>query len=275
MSRILLLGTGYTLEKVAENLPVGSFVVTSRQKQKLEEFKKRGWITEKLDVSSISELEEVLSRYPDLTCVLDSVPPPREGDPVMYQKNILACLKTLKNVKKIVYLSTTGVYGVTDGSIVNEDTPCNPETPNGKARFEVETLYLKSGYPVTLLRLPAIYGADRGIAVSLAKGSYRLIEGGERFTNRIHVEDLANILLKAISAENLPKILCISDDAPTKARDVVEFYCRKFDLPFPESITLEQAKQAGLYTMIGNQQVDNSLMKKVLQIELKYPSYKA
>jgi hypothetical protein len=72
----------------------------------------------------------------------------------------------------------------------------------------------------------------------------------------------------------LPKVLCVSDDHPTRARDVASYICEREGLPFPRSITAAEALKHGSYTMLSNQRVCNSRMKVVLGVALRYPSFK-
>jgi nucleoside-diphosphate-sugar epimerase len=177
-----------------------------------------------------------------------------------------------------MYLSTTGVFGVRDGSVVNEDTPPRPWNPQGEARYVSELAYRESARAVTALRLPAIYGPDRGIHVSLRAGSYRLVDDGSSWSNRIHVDDLATVLYCAALFpldRPLPPVLCVADDEPTQARDVVRYICEREGIPFPASISQEEVLRAGGYTMLSSQRVQNGLMKQVLGVELQYPSFKS
>jgi nucleoside-diphosphate-sugar epimerase len=124
------------------------------------------------------------------------------------------------------------------------------------------------------LRLPAIYGPDRGLLHSLKSGTYRLVGGGESWTNRIHVDDLVTVIERAIAMPSLPPVLCVCDDAPTKAREVAEFLCAREGLPMPASVPEEEVLRQGGYTMLSNQRVQNGLMKRLLGVTLQFPSFK-
>ena len=127
---------------------------------------------------------------------------------------------------------------------------------------------------MTALRLPAIYGPDRGLLWSLRAGSYRLIGTGENWTNRIHVEDLVEVIKRCLQSKDLPPVLNVTDDHPARAKDVVDYLCSRDSLPYPQSISEEEALKGGAYTMLSNQRVRNDLMKRVLGIQLRYPSYR-
>ena len=271
---VALLGGGYTLTRLAEKLTPGTFVMTSRSDERCAVWRQRGWLAAKLDLSRETEVEAFFSQYPALSVVIDSVPPLRESkDPASGVKLVARAVKQ-SPITQVIYLSTTGVFGVRDGSLVNEATPPAPWNPQGEARLQSELAYRMSGKRVCAMRLPAIYGFDRGVLHSVRNGTYRLIGSGENWTNRIHVADLVMTLEHALGCLHLPDILCVSDDMPARARDVVSFICEHDGLPIPPSLSEEEALRMGAYTMLSNQRVVNDKVKATLGIQLQYPSYR-
>jgi nucleoside-diphosphate-sugar epimerase len=280
----LLLGGGYTLQRVAERLPSGSFVITSRRADQCAEWRARGWEASTVALDDISSLQAVFARYPTLRVVVDSVPPLRaKGDGTdEVTRGVRSVAQVLAGtaVGRVVYLSTTGVFGVRDGSWVDESTPAAPWNSQGRARQLCEEVYAGAAQAsglmtFTALRLPAIYGSDRGVAVSLRTGTYALVGDGSQWTNRIHVDDLAEIIVRCIERSGeLPPVLCVSDDCPTQARDVVSYLCEREGLPWPPSVSPDEVLRRGAYTMLSNQRVRNTLMKSVLGVSLRYPSFR-
>jgi nucleoside-diphosphate-sugar epimerase len=272
----LLLGGGYTLQRLAGVLPEGSFVITSRRETQCREWRAKGWLAEQVEIDNLEALRRIFDHYPALTVLIDSVPPLPQQDCARGVADVVAAVKGT-GISRIIYLSTTGVFGVRDGSVVNEQTVCNPQSPGGKARKVCEDQYRRVSEPcrLTVLRLPAIYGPDRGLKLALQQGRYRLIGDGNQWTNRIHVDDLVEILRLSIErAKQLPEILCVADDTQASAREVVSFMCEKESIPFPESISVAEAVERGLHTMLSNQRVSNSLIKEKLGLVLRYPSYR-
>ncbi len=91
------------------------------------------------------------------------------------------------------------------------------------------------------------------------------------------LDDLASIVVGVATYSGsapLPPVLCASDDCPSPMSEVVEYYCSTFGFPRPQSISLEDARQKGLHTMLSNQRISNKLMKEVLGITLRSPSYR-
>lgn len=287
----LLLGGGYTLERVATLLPAGSFVITSRSRERCENWRAKGWLSYTISLEDSTEIVNLFKRYPTIKVLVDSVPPLTAGsptstaiDPGRGVSNVIQALPH-SAIERMIYLSTTGVFGVRDGSWVDESSPPNPWNPLATARFECEELYclaansltegLKRRVLSTSLRLPAIYGSDRGVLHSLRAGTYSLVGDGQQWTNRIHVEDLAIIIKGLIEYRGeLPRVVCINDDTPTQARQVVEYLCDRYKLARPPSVTPEEVARRGAYTMLSNQRVSNKLVKDLLGITLKYPSFR-
>ena len=287
---VLLLGGGYTLQRVAERLGSGSFVITSRSEQQCKVWIERGWHASQVSVDDEGAVRGLFAQYPGLRVVVDSVPPLRgggsnDGDAGAVQgvQNVVRALQNTR-VERVIYLSTTGVFGVRDGAWVDESTRPAPWNPQGAARLACEQLYRQgiatltgtaNKRSFTSLRLPAIYGPDRGVAVSLRSGTYALVGDGSQWTNRIHVEDLADIIVRCIEHVGvLPSVLCINDDYPTQARDVVSYLCEHEGLPQPPSVAPEDVLRRGAYTMLSNQRVRNTMMKSILGVSLRYPSYR-
>ena len=271
---IALVGGGYTLQHVAALLDPREFVITSRNATTCQAWRSRGWNAHQLVIEDLASVRGLFTAFPTIQKIVDSVPPLRlPEDPTVGPRTIVSALEG-RNISRIIYLSTTGVFGCRDGSVVTEDTPPAPWNPQGEARWLSEQVYGNSGLPFTALRLPAIYGFDRGVVFSIRQGTYRLVGSGEFWTNRIHVVDLARVIEAALRKDSLPPVLCVVDDEPAQAKVVAEFVCTHERLPLPGCVAAADVLKAGGYTMLSNQRVHNGLMKTVLGLTLKYPSYR-
>lgn len=271
---ILLLGGGYTLKRLATVLPQNSFVITSRSEEQVKAWIDKGWNAATVSLSDLSSIERLHDLFPSLTTVIDSVPPVHgDSEPAAGVRNFIATLEK-SAIKRVLYLSTTGVFGRCDGSWVNEETEPAPSHEGGRARLAVEQLYRASRFHTTCLRLPAINGPGRTLMESLKRGTYRILEDGSRYTNRIHVDDLVEIIRRLIEIDNLPEVLCVSDDQPSRAKDVVAFYCEQLQIPWPPSTTEAELIARGAHSMLSNQRVSNSKIKSLLSLQLRYPTYR-
>lgn len=263
---VLLLGAGYTLSKVGEQLGQSRAVLVCRQLDSFNALKKNFPHVERLDISDAPGLKCILNKYPSIHTIIDGVPPLAEASGV---RSVIRAASD--KVRHLFYLSTTGVTGVTDGSIVNEETPVSPLTPGAKQRLISENLYYAaSKLKVTVFRLPAIYGIDRGTHISLLNGRYPYFLP-ERWSNRIFVDDLVQLLIKAIeSREGLPSLFYAGDREPAKTADVVKAYCEALNISIPEPVTTGKIPD----TMKSSQRVDSSLVFNTLNINPAFPSYR-
>lgn len=281
----LLLGAGYTLTRVASLLPAQLTLLTTTTPEKMSAFQADGFTARLLDYRDSQALADFFHEYPDIEVIVDSVPPrspaPPPGgadyeliqrdawvkDATLGVRNLVAHLQsTSTRVRRVVYLSTTGVYGVTDGSEVNEETPTLATEPRALARIESENCYrslaAQTPIKVTTVRIPAIHGPGRGpgrgLAEALRRGTYPLIDDGMRWTNRIEVSHLAaliKVLIAAPAGESLPPIINATDGNPRRAIEAVSEICKHQGLPLPTSISAAEAKRRGLHTLLGNQRV--------------------
>ncbi|WP_318258609.1 SDR family oxidoreductase [Geobacter anodireducens] len=121
--------------------------------------------------------------------------------------------------RKIVYLSTSGVYGDCGGEVVTEETPPNPQTSRARRRYDAETVFrqwgAERGVPVVILRVTGIYGPGRLPLQQLTSGQPVLEDSLAPVTNRIHSDDLARICLAAAERGEDGDIFNVSDGHPT------------------------------------------------------------
>ncbi len=266
LPELLLLGGGYTLRYVAAALSPHRFVITCRSEEGLTRLLKKGYVARLVDCGNPRTIEAVLKEFPSLRTVVDSVPE---------HVNIEAVLRLFEcaSFARALYLSTSGTFGGLSGEEVHEKSTCTPFSPSARSRLCVEEQYLSSKLTVTCLRIAGIYGPGRGLSHALSHGTYCLVDGGSRWTNRIHVEDLARTIVSLLDYPNPPPVLCVSDDKPALAREVVSYYCHRFSLPYPGELTSEEARARGMYHYLSNQRICNSLLKRVIGAPLRYPTY--
>lgn len=177
-----------------------------------------------------------------------------------------ALAPALAGARAVSYLSTTGVYEEIEG-VIDDATPL-PAAPAPKyaAVLAAEAQYRAVGAAV--LRSPGIYGKERGIHVRLQRGDFKLSGDGSRFGSRIHVEDLAELLLA--SAATPGETFVVGDLEPCRQRELVSWLCARLDLPFPASAPLDEVHE----TLRRNRRVDASRALRRLGVTLRFPSYR-
>jgi len=278
---IALFGCGYTLTRLLKTFPPSKVVFTTRTDESLasaHNFISRAYRGAVLDLKSKSSIFDFFENYPFVETIVEGIPPGSDkdgGDPLEGVNNLCAALRSQEQVKRLIYLSTTGVFGVNDGSEVDERTECAPTNPKSQARLDSEAAYSLAISDFIALRVAAIYGPGRGIGTSLKNGTYQITGDGSRWSNRIHVDDLVTIIHRAIKSSRLmPKAVCVADDTPTVVKEIVDYYCERFSLQAPAQISDENAALGGHHSQLNNQRVKNTMLKDEIKVELRYPSFR-
>jgi nucleoside-diphosphate-sugar epimerase len=166
----------------------------------------------------------------------------------------------------VAYLSSTAVYSPTQKH-VNEHTAATPSNERARLRLEAEALWQSVG--ASVVRLPAFYGSDAGLHVSLSRGTFRMPGSGENVVSRVHVDDAARFVCSAFTAP--PRSLLLAGDAePARVADVVAFVCELFALPPPAS-----AEGADVpLSLRASRRIDNCETRARYGVSLTYPSYR-
>ena len=130
--------------------------------------------------------------------------------------------------RKFVYTSSTGVYGQTDGSIVDETSLTEPASPTAEILIATEQLLLQAarerGFPAMILRLAGIYGPGRGYWLrQFLAGEARLEGDGQRILNMIHRDDVVGAVLAALDRGVPGTIYNVTDDEPVTQRALFEW----------------------------------------------------
>jgi hypothetical protein len=205
-----------------------------------------------------------------VTHIVSSVPPDAEGDPVLRRFSD----QLGKAFDWIAYLSTTGVYGNHHGGWVNEETPLTPNTERGTRRVAAEQAWSK--FHAQIFRLAGIYGPGRNVISNLRDGTAkRVIKPGQIFS-RIHVEDIAGVLLASMANPNPGRTYNVADDEPCPPQDVVAFGAELLGLPVPPDVPFEQAQLSAMARSFyeDSKRVSNKRVKQELGYEFKYPNYR-
>lgn len=286
--RITIVGAGYVgLELTRQALEQGYEVVgttrSAETQQKLDEMGAE-WVEWDVLEDPVETLEDYLD---EATAVVYSIPTvyrdyedteqgmPRHVDPV--DRVIRACVKN--SVNRFIYLSSTSVYGDQGGDWVDEGTPRAPTSPYGKMRRDIENHVLDFGdqIDVNVARLVGIYGPHRTIVDYIQSGRYKLVDGGKKPTNRIHVEDIARTILAMIErGPRGARVYNVCDGDPHTVAEVVDFLVDRLGLERPPEISLEDyAKMRGPNVAArwkNTYRCGNKRLTDELGVELRYPN---
>jgi nucleoside-diphosphate-sugar epimerase len=213
--------------------------------------------------------------------VLHFAPPPNRGARDDRTANLIRALRKARSIpQRLVYISTSGVYGDCAGAIVREHAPLRPGTERARRRVDAETRLRKWGreanVSVVILRVPGIYAEDRLPLERLRAGTPALAEAEDTFTNHIHAEDLARAVLAALVRGRSQRVYNASDGAWLKMGEYFDLVARNFDLPSPPRVSRAEAEQRLPETLLSfmreSRRLDNRRMREELRLQLRYPS---
>jgi len=245
MARLVLFGPGFTGMRIATLL------------------QRDGWHVDA--INRTTSVEVARAALVQATHVVSTVPPGEAGDPVL-----TAYGDTIGSVPWIGYLSSTGVYGDTQGAWVDESAEL---TGRRDGRIAADLAWQARG--ARIFRLPGIYGPGRAMLERLKAGhAHRIDLPGQVFC-RIHVDDIV-AGVRAAMRQGPPGVYNLTDDLPAPQNDVVEFGCRLLNMPVPPLRTLDElALSPAARAFYGeNRRVANGRAKRLLGWRPSYPTYR-
>jgi nucleoside-diphosphate-sugar epimerase len=214
--------------------------------------------------------------------VIYLVPPPASGTTDPRIERFLEALPAMPG--RVVYISTTGVYGDAGGGTVNEDTPPAPATDRARRRLSAETALRawckQRKIEWVILRVPAIYGPGRLPLDRLRRGEPVLAESEAGPGNRIHVEDLADICVAAIlQPQARDRIYNVGDGDHTTSTAFLSLVAKLAGLPAPPQLPLTQLhalKSAAASSFLGeSRRVNTTRLRQELGFSPRYPTAEA
>ena len=276
VKKICILGFGYTAAFLAKDLLKLDFSIagTSRDPVKRQHYKEIGYKV--VDFVPL-EVEKNLKLS---THVLILIPPDAIlGDPVL--NNFLLLLKKYRHqLEWVGYASSTAVYGDHNGNWVDEMTVPKNLGSRAKLRLEAEITWLNTAnqfeLPLHIFRLAGIYGPHRNVLRDITNGKTHSIYKEGHFFSRIHVEDIAKIIIASIQQPKPGSIYNVADDLPAPSCEVDQYatsLLKKHTLPlipFEKAVLSDRAKE--FYN--HNRRVNNAKTKEEFKIQLNYPSYR-
>ena len=274
MQRLLIVGYGDIARRVADRLPAR---VEARALA-------RRAATHQRVSPLVADLDfpDSLSRVGGWAdAVLHCAPPPSEGEADARTARLLVALERGAILpSRMVYISTSGVYGDCAGALVDETRSLRPQTARARRRVDAERRLnewcLRQGVTLVVLRVPGIYAADRLPLEHLRGGTPVLCDADDIYTSHIHADDLAAIALRALEADAPGGIYNASDDTQMKMGEWFDLLADRHGLPRPARISRAEAERripAGTRCfMRESRRLDNRRLKAQLCVKLAYPT---
>ena len=239
---ILFIGYGKTSQRVAKQLFQQDHQITTVSRSAKEDDFAEHLIQDihQLDLSQIQPVDAVyVLLAPSRNTTLSSV----EAYQQTYVDSIQPIVNALKThpVKKIIVVSSTRVYGENKGEMINDDSPTIPNDEQGHLLLKMEQLW-QQAYPdeCVMVRPTGIYGTSITRMVKLAETTkaYPNIH----WSNRIHIDDLANFLAYLLHVEHPEKSYICTDNKPQPLHEKILKIQRELGLP---ELVLESERETG------------------------------
>lgn len=189
------------------------------------------------------DLDAAPPTLPPLSWLFWFAPPPAGGqaDP-----RLRAFLATGPDVGRVIYISTSGVYGDCQGRWIDEDEPLKPQTDRARRRLDAEQAlqaWRATGGKAVILRVPGIYGPGRLPERRLREQLPVIAEAESPWSNRVHAEDLAQAALRVAEHGADGAAYNVADGTPSTMTDYFLHCARHLGLPAPPQLPMADARR--------------------------------
>lgn len=265
----LIIGCGYTGTALARTLAArpalaAEITVTRRDREAARALGAAlGVRGERADLTDPGSLEIA----PGAVVVCLAPPGP---DPAA---EIGALLAAARDAARLVYVSSTGVYGPGGGAWVDESWPVAPLTASGRARAQAEAALAAATVSWVALRAAGIYGPGRGLADRLRAGTYRVIGDGTSHVSRIHVADLVTAIVRA-GTTAITGAINAADDDPAPIGEVADAVAARLGVPVPPRIPAAAVPPEVAGMLTADRRIANRRLRDELGVVLRYPSWR-
>lgn len=280
--RLLIVGCGDVGQRVARGLAgrLNLRALTSRAEQ-VGPLRALGLVPLRGDLDDPRSLRRIGALAPR---VLHLAPPPSLGDDDPRTAHLLQALaRHPAPGRRLVYGSTSGVYGDAGGARFDETRPVAPASARARRRVAAERRLREAGrrghLKATVLRIPGIYAGDRPGGhprERLARGTPVLRAEDDVHTNHIHADDLARACIAALWRGRPQRVVHACDDTELKMGDYFDLAADLCGLPRPPRIGREQARAVlppMLLSFMGeSRRLDNRRLKRELRLVLRHPT---
>lgn len=263
----LILGCGYLGSRVARAWLAAGRRVAALTRGRDEELARLGIepiVGDVLDPDTLKQL-------PEASAVLYAIGFDRSTGRSMrdiYVKGLANAVRAIRCLGPFLFISSSSVYGQTDGSWVNEDSPTEPLETSGQVVLEAERTLRELRPDAIVLRFAGIYGPDRILRRQALLNGEPLVGDAEKWLNLIHVEDGASAILAAELRGQSGETYLIADNEPVRRRD---FYTRSAELLGAPPAIFQITAVSVVET---NRRISNERAKRELEFAPRYPCYR-
>lgn len=220
----------------------------------------------------------LLDEMAQADAVLCSVPPDAEGDPAL--RLLLPALQASPELRWVGYLSSTSVYADRAGGWINETSVADATEAAGQQRRQAEAqwraLAEQRGIASAVLRLPGLYGPGRNALLQLAQGRARHVVRPGLVFNRLHVQDLAAVIIAAMQRPTRNAVYLPSDDEPAPPQEVLAFAAQLGGFAMPPAVAWDDPLLSPTLRRFyeSNKRIDSRGTREALGWEPQFPTYR-
>ncbi|MET0856207.1 MAG: SDR family oxidoreductase [Telluria sp.] len=274
LPRLLIVGCGDVgmrlLPLVRDRFRV--FAVTSNPERRAE-LRAAGAIPIVADLDRPASLQRLARLAPN---VIHLAPPQGDGNLDKRTRNLTAILP---DGARLVYVSTTGVYGDCQGALIDETRPVAPHNARARRRVDAERVLRdwarRAQGRLAIVRAPGIYARERLPLARLQQGTPALIAQDDVYTNHIHADDLAGIVALALFRALPGRVYHAVDDTHMLMGDYFDSVADAFGLARPPRVARAQlaaeVSPIKLSFMSESRRISNGRIKGELGVRLRYP----
>ncbi|MDV9039891.1 NAD-dependent epimerase/dehydratase family protein [Stenotrophomonas sp. RAC2] len=221
---------------------------------------------------------DLLDEIAQAEAVLCSVPPDAEGDPAL--RLLLPVLQASPALRWVGYLSSTSVYADRAGGWVDERSAADATEAAGVQRLRAESqwraLAEERRIASAAFRLPGLYGPGRNALLQLSQGRARHVVRPGLVFNRLHVEDLAAVIIAAMQRPTHKGLYLPSDDEPAPPQDVLAFAAKLGGFAMPPAVAWDDPVLSPTLRRFyeSNKRIDSRGTRAALGWAPRFPTYR-
>jgi len=274
----IIIGCGDLGKRIAKQLinRHEAVLATSHQESSQKILHNFGIQTISADLDTANSLSNINFQHANVYYLL---PPPSDGISDTRMSNFITTISHNLAPRRIVYISTTGVYGDAQGEWITEKQPANPQTNRGKRRLDAEQQLIsfcaQSSCEYNILRVSGIYCLNKLPLERLKAGVKALDLTIAPSSNRIHAKDLTTICLHTMRGNSCNQIFNAADGKPSSITDYFIKVANTFNLPQPQQISWQDAQtevsSAMLSYLAESKKISIEKIKETFNFEPQYP----
>jgi len=269
---VLIIGCGFLGEAVADFFSAQGRNVLGlvRSNDSLGALSNRSFRSAACDVTDLASVEALTPQVQNVPLAIYCVSSGRGGADAyaaVYRDGLRRVQESWKP-GRMIFVSSTSVYGQTDGAWVTEESEAAPDRDTGRILLEAEHIALTSGGSVA--RLSGIYGPGRSALLrKFLAGEALLEDGGHRWINQIHRDDAAVALARLGDSSVSPEVYNVTDNTPATQREVYGWMAEALCQPLPSEGVADLNRKRGW----TSKRISNARLRSTGWIP-KFPSYR-